>query len=544
MRHRLLALPLALVCALATFLAAPSSSTDPADRARAVRPPALSAAPATPLQDTVVVLRTRLPTRFKRPARLQARLGGTWRTIAQKRTGADGRVVFRPRSLQRTSYRVEAKRVVHRGKRHARVTSKVRVVTPRPRTTLVSAAPHGTSADASVSEVRLSGDGRWIVYTSDATNLVAGDTNAQPDVFLRDRVTGTTVVVSDDRFGGPSDGGGSKAEISRDGRYVVFASTSTDLVEDDTNGVQDVFRWERATGLTELVSDDILDGPTNGASYDPEVSADGSRVLFQTAATDILIGDDNNSADMYVWNAPTDGQTLVNQAAAGGRSDSGAFLGRLSADGRVVAYSSTAVDQVDPPSNGERNVFRRDLDAGTTQLVSHDPDGDPLTTFSNAGALSDDGRFVAFSTNSAAVLPGGNTTYDLFLWDSADDTYDLVSHRRGSGAEGNGYSYWPSAISGNAAVVVFNSAASDLVRGDTNGVDDVFSWTRSTGVITRITHDRSWQQINGGAFDPVRSADGAWIAFTSRATDLVPGAGGSDVDDAFLFRNTPTPVTP
>jgi len=164
----------------------------------------------------------------------------------------------------------------------------------------VSVDNAGNQGNAASSGDGISGDGRFVVFTSSATNLVPGDTNSVADVFVRDRQTGTTERVSVDSAGNQGNAGSSGVGISGDGRFVVFTSSATNLVPGDTNSVADVFVRDRQTGTTERESVDSAGNQGNAASSGDGISADGSFVVFTSSATNLVPGDTNSVADVFV----------------------------------------------------------------------------------------------------------------------------------------------------------------------------------------------------------------------------------------------------
>src|SRR6266508_3064253 len=168
-----------------------------------------------------------------------------------------------------------------------------------PTTTLVTEDSGGGPANGGSWDPYLSGDGRYVVYWSLATDLVAGDTNGTWDVYLRDTVANTSTRVSRDRFGGDPNGPSEWVNISQDGRYVAYLSFASDIVAGDTNGRVDVFRWDQLTGQTVRVSVSRTGGNANGNSTDPFMSGDGRYVTFWSLASNLVTGDGNNMYDVF-----------------------------------------------------------------------------------------------------------------------------------------------------------------------------------------------------------------------------------------------------
>lgn len=532
--HRSKPVLLMVLLALAFPLAATADST-----AQRAKRPALSATPATPLQGTAVKLRTRLPTKFRRPAALQQNSGAGWVTVLKKRTKRTGKVAFTLVAPGDVTFRVKAKAVRHKGKRYRAVRSKVRRVAATPRAELVSVSLAGASSGEQSGIVSMSGDGRYVVFHSSAQNLVPGFTgyvDESSNVYLRDRLAGTTVLVSAAGAGVVGNSDSARPAISRDGRYVTYASYASNLVVGDTNGHQDIFRWDRQTASTIKITEAGAGGDTDDDSFDPTISADGQRIAYSTEATNIDADDDNGISDMYVWSADTDESDRISETLADGDANGASNAGVIAANGTHVTFSSHASDLVLNDGNGARDVFRHNIETDTTALVSRATSGD-TNDYSSGSAISADGRFVAFASAAENLVAGGtpdNGLTNTFVRDMIAGTTVLVSRERNGGATDN-YSFAPATVSDDGRLVIFPSRASDLVAGDTNGQSDAFLWDRATGTLTMPLRDVLWGPLNGATFEPALSADGRWIGFYSTATDAVRN-DTNPISDVLVWR--------
>ena len=220
-------------------------------------------------------------------------------------------------------------------------------------------------ADGESSSPAISADGRFVAFVSFATNLVPGDSNGRGDVFVRDRLTQTTERVSVDSAGTEGNSGSDGPSISANGRFVVFWSDATNLVRGDTNGVADVFVRDRLTRTTERVSVDSAGNEGNGASglhshSEYSISADGRFVAFVSSATNLVPGDTNGAADVFVHDRLTRTTERVSVDSAGNEANSSSFDPVISADGRFVAFSSAATNLVPGDTNEQPDVFVRD----------------------------------------------------------------------------------------------------------------------------------------------------------------------------------------
>jgi Tol biopolymer transport system component len=326
----------------------------------------------------------------------------------------------------------------------------------------------------------LSDDGRYVAFHSFATNLVAGDTNGKQDVFVRDRTTGTTRRVSVSSAGGEGDNPSYSSSLSADGRYVAFASDATNLVAGDTNAREDIFVRDRHTGTTYRVSVSSTGAEADGYSYSPSISDDGMYVVFESDATNLVAGDTNAARDVFVRDRAHGTTYRVSRDSAGAEGNGVSENAKISADGRYVAFHSSATNLVAGDTNAVRDVFVRDRTTGTTTRASKDSAGAEGDDQSLVPSLSADGRYVTFYAAASNLVAGDtNGKYDVFVRDRTTGTTTRAS-KDSAGAEGNGDSSLPG-ISNDGRYVVFASLATNLVAGDTNGVKDIFVRDRSTG---------------------------------------------------------------
>ncbi len=402
----------------------------------------------------------------------------------------------------------------------------------------VSVATNGGQANDVSYPQAISADGRFVAFYSTATNLVGGDTNAASDVFLRDRQTGTTERVSVATGGGEATGGGSYfPAISADGRFVVFQSGATNLVSGDTNGTNDIFVHDRQTGATERVSVATGGGQATGASAYPAISADGRFVAFYSAATNLVSGDTNAADDIFVHDRQTGTTERVSVATGGGEANGNSSGNAISADGRFVAFHSDATNLVSGDTNGFNDIFVHDRQTGATERVSVATGGGQATGASGGEAIDGDGRFVAFYS-TATDLVGGDTNgfSDVFVHDRQTGTTERVSVATGGGQADNGS--FNLAISIDGRFVAFESFATNLVSGDTNGTYDIFVHDRQTGTTERVSVTTGGTEATGGSYGPAIDADGRFVAFYSVATNLVSGDTNAFSDTFVRDRGT------
>lgn len=317
--------------------------------------------------------------------------------------------------------------------------------------------------------------GRFVVFESEATNLIASDTNSQRDCFLRDRELGTTERVNPDRDGGGANAACSTPQVSSDGRYVVFASGATDLVDSDTNGKIDIFLRDRTAGTTTRVSI-AADGTQSDAdAVAPVISADGAQILFSSAATTLSSLDENSSSQLYLYKLASGELSIVslrnNQSTVTGNGSSAAAS--ISSDGRYVVFESAATDLITSDTNGVADCFLRDLTAATTTRINVATDGTVANGRCSNPQISGEGRYVVFSSEASNLATGdSDTDGDIFVRDLTRETTTVVSDGVGDVAA-NGVSSLPT-VEADGNRVVFLSAATNLISSDANAVVDAF----------------------------------------------------------------------
>ena len=348
------------------------------------------------------------------------------------------------------------------------------------RTVRVDVSSAGVQAARSSSQAVLSASGRYVAFVSGAANLVSHDRNRLSDVFVRDLRTSSTSRVSISSRGVEGNAASGKPSISADGRIVAFPSAATNLVLGDRNGLQDIFVRDRATGKTERVSIGT-NGEANGASLASLVSADGKVVAYSSDASNLVPGDRNGALDVFLTRTVDRRTTRVSVGEIGESWDR-SEASSIDADGRVVAFRSYAPNLVLDDWNGLADVFVHNRGSAWTERVN----------LSTVGAEADGATF------------------------------------RGM-------------LSGNGRYVGFRSRADNLVPGDTNEALDVFVRDRVTGMTRRVSVASDGTEADASGFDhgsraslfmsrPFLSENGRYAAFTSRAPNLVEGDHNEKAD--------------
>ena len=404
----------------------------------------------------------------------------------------------------------------------------------------VSVASNGSQANGNSEEPSISSDGRFIAFISDATNLVTGDTNGVADVFVHDMDTGVTARVSVASVGTQGNGDAFTLSLSSNGRFVAFGSLATNLVAGDTNAVIDVFVHDRTTGTTVRVSIATGGAQANNESFSPAISSDGRFVAFQSDATNLVPFDTNNSSDIFVRDRTTAVTERISVASDGTQANGDSSIAAISSDGRFVAFTSEATNLVAGDTNNKADIFVRDRQNNTTERVA-----DPAEFVTGSGtiivapAISPDGDFLGFRSSANDLVPGDtNNSFDTFLIERDTLTAERVSVSS-SEVEGNADSDQPS-ISSNNRYVAFSSIATNLVSQDTNGSEDVFVRDRDEGRTRRVSLAFDGSEGDNSSFSAVISGDGRFVAFTSFAENLVAG-DTNGVLDIFVI---PNPFSP
>ncbi len=397
-------------------------------------------------------------------------------------------------------------------------------------TVRVSINSTGTGGNSASTFASISAnDGQYVAFQSDASNLVADDTNGVSDIFVRDTVANTTTRVSVNSIGQEVNGASSNPCISADGHYVVFQSDATNLVDDDTNGFSDIFMrdtWANTTSRLSLSSSGV---PGNSNSYAPSISADGQFVAFELPASTLVTGDTNGTWDIYVRDTVGNTTTRASVDLAGVIGNSHSRYPVISADGGFVSFVSNATNLVEGDGNGIWDIFVNNQSTGETERVTVDLTGEEANATSVHQSISGDGRYVAFESGANNLVDQDtNGTTDIFIRDTLLDTTTRIS-LSSSGAQANYGSQFPS-ISADGGYVAFKSAATNLVEGDTNTFFDIFVRDLGMNTTRRVSLHSSGAQGNSTSDRPSISTYGSLVAFESSASNLVVGDTNSSSD--------------
>jgi Tol biopolymer transport system component len=345
---------------------------------------------------------------------------------------------------------------------------------------------------------------------------------------LRDRVLGTTVRVNLGPGGVEANQDSEHPTISRDGRYIAYESAATNLVSSANNGVYHIFRYDTVTNTTVHVSKNTAGVQGDGSSQFPSISNDGRYISFTSLATNLVTGDTNARPDVFrrdfVSNV-TIRASVTNAGAQGNNTQTRNInmTSSISGDGRYVLFRSSATNLVARDTNGVDDLFVRDCTGLTTKRVSLSNTGAQPNDYSYMGKISNDGRYVVFSTAATNLVTGDtNVAEDVFIRDRTLNTTTRLSVDS-SGAQtplGELGSNKPS-ISDDDRYVVFTSYADTLIADDTNAVADTFMRDRTTNTTTRVSIGNADEQCDNYCNDGVISGNGLFVGFTSASDNLV-----------------------
>ncbi len=378
---------------------------------------------------------------------------------------------------------------------------------------------------------QVSADGRFVVFQSDANNLLAGDDNDARDVFVFDNQTNTLQAVSLTPTGEFGNGDSYNPSVSDDGRYITYQSSADNLVEGDTNGYQDIFVYDRLNDTTTRVNV-LLDGTqTNRQSHDGRISGDGRYIVFADTGNTLSDMSDYGSDKLYVYDQQTAELTYLNVALDDTQKNYGYGNPAISGDGRYVIFNSLASNLVADDTNEMADIFVYDRQTGLTQRVNVASDGTQANYHAYDPNISSDGRYVTFYSSADNLVDADtNGQADIFMHDMfTGDTTRISTATDGTQANGSSDS---AVFSPDGQYVIYRSMARNLVDGDTNGKSDIFIYDLAQGTTQRLILD---QQGNHHSYNPVISHGGQVIVFNSLASNLVDDDTNNQ-SDIFIYQ--------
>jgi Tol biopolymer transport system component len=412
------------------------------------------------------------------------------------------------------------------------------------RTLALSTAVNGTAANGASADPVLSASGRVIAFDTTATNVAGDDLNGPlRDVVAIDLATNERRLVSQGAVA--ADGPSTAPAISANGQRVVFASTASNLVPGDTNGVSDIFIRD---GRGPIIRISVAAGgvQANGASAEPDISADGNVVTYTSAASNLAPGDTNGQTDVFAINLQAGAISRVSVASSGRQATGRSSGPAISADGTTVAFVSAASDLVSDDKNGVTDVFVRDLIKRRTERVSVSTTGrqqnhSVTPPFVQIADVSSNGRYVVFDSDATTLYtPDTNRHTDVFLRDRTAKTTALVS-ASSTNVQGNNDSFAPR-LTPNGRFLTFESFATNLAAGDGPREDiferDLLNGTTTVVNVTATGVPRGPELVPQILQRPALSNDGTFAAFASTVTNLVAN-DGNGAQDVFVRQLDP-----
>ena len=388
----------------------------------------------------------------------------------------------------------------------------------------------GSAGDASVNQGQaLSADGRFVTFTSFATNLVEDDTNGQRDVFVWDRTNDRVEIVSRGSSGQQSNGDSFDAVMSADGNWVAFASRATNLAADGNGGIADVFLYSRRTGVLELVSQSSSGVQSDMDALRPDINANGRYITFDTAGL-LAPGATSTHAQIFRRDAWRDVTALISQTPGGIAGDALSMDAQMSADGQRVVFVSMATNFSQLTTVG-KDSFLKDTLANSLQLLSENELGEAGDGTSYFPSISGDGLVAAFHSNASNLVSGASPNFaDVILRDLATGQLTLIS-RSATGLPVDGFNIHPS-LSFTGRQVLFASNATNLVPDDAPQSADIVLLNRDTAEFRLLSRTAENQPANGDSAAPSLSYDGRYAAFETTASNLT--ANGTAFSDVLL----------
>jgi Tol biopolymer transport system component len=392
----------------------------------------------------------------------------------------------------------------------------------------LSVNTNGTQADYASSLPSISANGDVIAFASDATNLVEDEIDWSPQVYVRNMITGKTSIVSKNSFGEILDGPSTNPSISADGRYIVYESLATNIIDNDTNGYSDIFVYDTLTDTTSRISlGQLGDQAVGGDSTYPAISANGRFIAYMSEATNLFDQDFNSASDIFVYDAIDNTTTAVSVYWEEDHFQTipfNSYSPSISSDGRYVAYWYFTGSYL------LSTVEIRDLEMETTKRIEIMWQGEdyiydvPISEPS----ISGDGKLVAFIAHRLDKNLDKIGYIEVIIYDLNSDEHKLISSTY-DGSFSDGDSILPT-ISLDNRFVVFQSGASNLVHQDENNTGDIFMYDLKFNKLAIISRNTLEVQGNSFSSHPVVSQDGSFVVFDSYATNLIESDTNSTCD--------------
>jgi Tol biopolymer transport system component len=418
-------------------------------------------------------------------------------------------------------------------------------------TEYVSISSNGTLSNSYSGEPSVSADGRYVVFSSAANNLVTNDTNYHSDIFVRDLVSNITERVSISNNGEEANDDCYNPSISGNGRYVTFNSYANNLVLNDNNFYSDVFLHDRFLHTTIRISNSNTEEEVNGDSLAASISSDGRYVVFMSYATNLVLNDTNNFNDIFIYNISSGTTKRVSVTSTGGETNSNSFNPGISSDGRFVVFTSDANNLVANDTNGWLDIFVKDLKLNLITRISVSNSGEEGNGDSIQPSISGDGTCIAFTSYADNLSPNdGNYKSDIFVYNQLTKKIDRISI---NGEEINKDSHDP-AISENGRYIVFiigksqpivakiSNELNNVSFTDDKYVNGLFCYDTLFGTTKLISISDEGEIANDYCDEPAINSDGSYVVYSSGADNLV-GNDDNLSTDIFVYIKKSSPAS-
>ncbi len=387
---------------------------------------------------------------------------------------------------------------------------------------LISVSSAGVKSNGNCSNPVMSGEGRYVAFSSQATDLVDGrTTDGYWQVYRRDTITGETVLVSQSATGVVGNNDSDQPSIcAANGTVVTFYSTATNLIDGTPTSGNQIFAKNLATGAVNVVSCSATGVLGNGACYDAFINYSGMYVVFKSYSSNLIDGDPTSTVgNIFRKNLFTGAVDLCSQSLTAVHGNGPCRNPVLTMDGNIAIFSSTASNLIDGTPTGAEQVFRKNLTTGVVDLVSKSALGAQGNATSMLPTTSFQGDRIAFQSDASNLTVVATSGTNVFLKDMTSGAVTLISSSS-TGVPGNANSGQPS-MDYNASRVAFNSDATNLVDAYTSGT--IYVKNTQTGVTYQGDVSAAGVPANGIGFLPCVSPNAAFLAWTSGATNLIPG---------------------
>jgi Tol biopolymer transport system component len=400
----------------------------------------------------------------------------------------------------------------------------------------VSLTPDGSAGNLNSDNPSISRDGRIVAFTSYASDLVADDTNATSDVFVLDAATGEITLITRNAAGAPANGASITPRVSGNGRYVTYSSFASDLpgpAGATTQGI--VYRYDLTTGATELVSHSPNGSyPLKGAGVG-DISSNGRFIVYYSNSHNLVPGDHNGRYDIFEWDARTDTTTLVSQAADGSGANKASIGATVSTNGSVV-YRSKATNIVPLAGNDfGADIYYWDAVTGVTTLVTTSFDGGFAHGASGASDISGNARYIVFDSLASDLVDEDFTGRQVYVYNTATGETKRVS-KSFDGWPGGAASFQPS-ISDNGRQIAYTTDRWDTDESDTLALN-VVVYDRVTGENNWVSTTRTGTVANNTSYLAQISGNGEQIAFASLASNLRRHNDTNKTLDVYIWTRT------